>query len=89
MPASRLAVDLSGTTLRVLEGTPGGVMRCGEGAPPPGSMDHGRVVDPTLLGQALRQLVARTEISGNRALIAASDAIASFRVLNFSTGTAD
>jgi len=89
VPASRLAVDLSGTILRVLEGTPGGRMRCGEGAPPPGSMDHGRVVDPTLLGQALRQLVARTEISGNRALIAASDAIASFRVLNFSTGTAD
>ena len=64
-------------------------MRCGESAPPPGSMDRGRVVDPARLGQALRQLVARTEITAGRALIAASDAIASFRVLSFPPGTAD
>ena len=89
MSASRLAVDLSGASLRVLEGVPGGLMRCGESAPPPGSMDRGRVVDPALLGQALRQLVARTEITAGRALIAASDAIASFRVLSFAPGTAD
>jgi hypothetical protein len=58
-------------------------MRCGEAAAPPGSLEGGRVVDPAALGQALRHLVARTEITTTRALIAASDALASFRVLTF------
>jgi hypothetical protein len=65
-------------------------MRCGEGAVPNGAMDGGgRVLDAMALGQALRQLLARTEVSTTRAVIAASDAIASFRVLTFPRGTTD
>lgn len=89
MVPSRLAVDFSGVTLRVLEGMPGGPMRCGESAAPPGALEGGRVLDAQALGQALRQLLARTEITTTRALIAASDVIASFRVLTFPKGTPD
>jgi hypothetical protein len=83
VPQSRLAVDLSSGILRVLEGMPGGPMRCGEAASAAGVLEGGRVLDPAALGQALRQLVARSEIISTRALIAASDTIASFRVLTF------
>jgi hypothetical protein len=89
MSTSRLALDLSGGTLRVLDGMPGGSMRCGEGALPPGAFEGGRVLDPAALGQAIRQLIARSDITATRALIAASDVIASFRVLNFPKGTTD
>jgi hypothetical protein len=58
-------------------------MRCGEAAAAPGSLEGGRVLDPAAVGQALRQLIARSEITTTRALIAASDAIASFRVMTF------
>lgn len=75
--------------LRVLEGLPGGPMRCGEAAAPPGSLEGGRVLDPAALGQALRQLIARSEITATRALIAASDKIASFRVLTFPKNATD
>lgn len=64
-------------------------MRSGEAAAPPGSMDGGRVVDPPAVGQALRTLVARSDISANRALIAVSDALASFRVLTFANSASD
>ena len=89
MTPSRLALDLSGGTLRVLEGMPGGPMRCGESAAPAGALEGGRVLDAAALGQALRQLLARSEITTTRALIAASDVIASFRVLTFPKGTPD
>jgi hypothetical protein len=89
MAAYRLALDLSGGSLRVLEGAPGGSMRCGEAAAPPGAFEAGRVLDPAALGQAIRQLLARSEIGTSRALIAASDVIASFRVLTFPKGTPD
>jgi hypothetical protein len=62
-------------------------MRSGEAAVPPGSMEDGRVLDPTALGQALRSLIARTEVTATRALIAVSDALASFRVLTFPKNT--
>lgn len=52
-------------------------------------MDRGRILDPVALGGALRQLLARSEITTSRALIAASDSIASFRVLTFPDGTTD
>jgi hypothetical protein len=64
-------------------------MRCGEGAAPAGALESGRVLDSAALGQALRQLLARSEITATRALIAASDAIASFRVVTFPKGTPD
>lgn len=89
MTPSRLALDLSGGTLRVLEGMPGGPMRCGESAAPEGALDGGRVLDPAVLGQAVRQLLARSEITTTRALIAASDVIASCRVLKFPKSTSD
>jgi hypothetical protein len=69
--------------LRVVEGMPGGPMRCGEAGAPPGSMQGSRVLDPAAVGQALRQLVARSEIVTSRALIAAGDAVASYRVMSF------
>jgi hypothetical protein len=74
---------MSSSTLRVLEGMPGGPMRCGEAAAAPGSLEGGRILDPAAVGQALRQLIARSEITTTRALIAASDAIASFRIMTF------
>jgi hypothetical protein len=84
-----LALDLSGGTLRVLEGVPGGPMRCGEGMAPPGALEGGRVLDAGALSQAVRQLLARSDISATRALIAANDAIASYRVLTFPKDTPD
>ncbi|TMD80977.1 MAG: hypothetical protein E6I77_00610 [Chloroflexi bacterium] len=89
MPASRLAVDMSSETLRVVEGLPGGPMRCGEAGAPPGSMQGSRVLDPAALGQALRQLVARSEIMTSRAVVAAGDAVASFRVMSFPRSATD
>lgn len=79
----RLAIDLSGNVIRIIFGSPGGDMRCAEAPAPPGSMAGGSVHDSAAVAQALRQLLARAEIRENRALIAASDALASFRVLSF------
>ena len=81
---------MSSETLRVLEGVPGGgPMRCGEAGAPPGSMQGSRVLDSAALGQALRQLVARSDITTSRALIAAGDAVASFRVMSFPRSATD
>ncbi|HYM67278.1 MAG TPA: hypothetical protein VEW68_08315, partial [Patescibacteria group bacterium] len=82
MPAheSRLAIDLSGSTIRLVNGAMGGSMRCGSGGTPPGSIVNGKIVDAQGVAGALRQLVARTEIQENRALVAVSDALATFRV---------
>jgi hypothetical protein len=78
---SRLAIDLSGSSIRVLEGSIGGQMRCGSAPIPDGALAGGKVVDPAVVGHALRHLAARTEISETRALVAVSDSIATFRVL--------
>jgi hypothetical protein len=64
-------------------------MRCGESGVPDYAMEGGRIVDPVAVGNALRQLLARAEITANRALIAANDGIASFRVLSFPMGTSE
>jgi hypothetical protein len=64
-------------------------MRCGEAAAPEGAIEGGRVLNATVLGQALKQLLARSEITTTRALIAASDAIASFRVVVFAKDASD
>lgn len=79
--ASRLAIDLSGSLIRLLEGAMGGPMRSGSASLPEGVLVGGKVIDPAAVGQALKQLAARTEISETRALVAVSDAIATFRVL--------
>jgi hypothetical protein len=64
-------------------------MRCGEGAVPEGALEGGRILDAAALGQALRHLLARTEVTTTRALIAASDMIASFRVLTIPRDATD
>src|SRR5437660_6224386 len=64
-------------------------MRCGSGGTPAGSLVDGKVVDVNSVGAALRQLLARTEISESRALIAASDAVATFRVLKLPPAMTD
>jgi hypothetical protein len=64
-------------------------MRCGSGGAPAGSLVDGKVLDASAVGAALRQLLARTEISETRALIAASDSVATFRVLKLPPAASD
>jgi hypothetical protein len=64
-------------------------MRCGSGGTPSGSLVDGKVLDANGVGSALRQLLARTEIEETRALIAASDAVATFRVLKLASASSD
>lgn len=45
--------------------------------------------DPAGAGTVLKQLLARNEIVGTHALVAASDSVATFRVLKFPPGAAD
>jgi hypothetical protein len=88
-PGPRLAVDLSGGLIRVLEGAPGGPIRCGSGGSPAGSFVDGRITDPAAVGGALRQLLARAEIHETRALVAINDSLASFRTLSFPASATD
>lgn len=64
-------------------------MRCGSGGSPAGAVVGGKVVDPGAVATALRQLLARTDITETRAVIAASDSIATFRVLRFPSKLTD
>jgi hypothetical protein len=64
-------------------------MRCGSAVLPDGSVLSGRVTDPAAVGHAIRQLVARTEITESRALVAINDSVATFRVLNLPAATTD
>jgi hypothetical protein len=73
----------------VVQGALGAPMRCGSGGTPAGSLVDGRVVDVDAVGAALRQLLARTEIEETRAMIAASDAIATFRVIKLPPAATD
>jgi hypothetical protein len=75
--------------VRVVSGSLGGPMRCGSGGTPIGSLVDGRVVDANAVGSALRQLLARTEIEDTQALIAASDSVATFRVLKLPPASSD
>ena len=80
---------MTSDTLRVVEGLPGSHMRCGESGLPPGAMAGGKVIDQTAVGQALRQVIARAEITVSRAMIAISDRLASSRVLSFPVQAAE
>jgi hypothetical protein len=64
-------------------------MRCGSGGTPAGSLVDGKVLDASAVGTTLRQLLARTEISETRALVAASDSVATFRVFKLPPATTD
>jgi hypothetical protein len=87
--ATRVAIDLSGPLIRVVEGALGGPMRCGSGGTPAGAHVRGRVVDVEAVGSALNQLLARTEILGSRALVSVNDALATFRVLTLPRDSTD
>jgi hypothetical protein len=86
---SRLAIDLTGGLIRVVDGAIGGPLRSGSGGTPAGSLVDGKVMDVGAVGAALRQLLARTEIHETKALIAASDAVATFRVFKVPTAATD
>jgi hypothetical protein len=64
-------------------------MRCAETTVSTRALSSGRVVDPGLLGHALESLLSANGITCTRAMFAASDAIATFRVLTLPAGTAD
>ena len=64
-------------------------MRCGSGAVGEAAIRAGRIQDPAAVGGALRQLLARTEITQTRAFVAASDTLATFRVLRCPAGSTD
>ena len=64
-------------------------MRCGSGGTPAGSLVDGKVLDSAAVASALVQLLARAEINETRALIAASDAVATFRVIKLPTTAGD
>jgi hypothetical protein len=90
VPATpRLAIDLSGNSIRVLHGTMGGQMRCGVAALPDGASIGGKVAEPAVVAQSLKQLLARTEITESRALVAVSDAVATFRILDLPPAASD
>jgi hypothetical protein len=56
---------------------------------PAGALVGGRIVDVGGVSSALRQLLARVEITDSRAMIAVSDSLASFRVLRFPSDATD
>ena len=64
-------------------------MRCGSGAAPDGSWAGGKVLDAPGVSNAITQVIARSEITSSRALVAVSDAIATFRVMDFAAATTD
>ena len=67
----------------------GGPMRSGSGGVPSGASSAGKILNPAGVAQGLRQLLARTEINETRALVAASDGLASFRILRLPAGSTD
>jgi hypothetical protein len=87
MPASRLAIDLSGNAVRVVIGNPGGRMWAGSAALPAGSSSNGTVTNGAEVAKVLKQVLAGAEFKENHALIVANDSLASFRVLSFPRDT--
>jgi hypothetical protein len=87
--SSRLAIDLSSSLIRVLDGVMGGNMRSGAVPLPESAWNAGKVSDPNAVGQAIKQLLARTEIVQTRAHVAVSDAVATFRVLDLERAASD
>src|SRR5437868_7112705 len=67
----------------------GGPMRGGSGAMPPGAMVGGKVQESAGVATALKQLLARTEITDQRAFVAVNDSLATFRVLHLPKGSTE
>jgi len=64
-------------------------MRCGSASVPDGASAGGKVADPGAVARALKPLLARIEITQTRAFVAASDSLATFRILRLAaTSTA-
>lgn len=64
-------------------------MKCGSAALPAGSSAALQLADSAAVGHVLKQLLARTEVTESRGLVAVSDAVASFRVLYAPAGCSD
>src|SRR5579872_5482431 len=89
MITHRLTIDLSGDMIRVLAGIPGGPMRSAEAMAPAGSLSNGSVIQSGAVGALVKELASRADGKETRAMVVASDALASFRVLSFTKDTAD
>jgi hypothetical protein len=81
--ASRLAIDLSDSTIRVLEGTLFGPMRYAEVPAPEGAVVAGRVEDPAAVGATVAELIGTLQLKEPRALIASSNSLSIFRLFSF------
>ena len=64
-------------------------MRTGTASVPEGSLKAGRISDSEAVGQALKQVLARNEMTGTRAFVAVTDATATFRVLELAGSATD
>jgi hypothetical protein len=67
----------------------GGAMRCGTASLPEGASSGGKVLDPAVVAQYLRLLLARTEIAETHAVVAVGDAVATFRILRLPAAATD
>lgn len=65
----------------------GGAMRCGTSPVPDGSAIAGKVADPAGVARALKPLLARTEVTQTRAFVAASDSVATFRIVRIASAS--
>jgi hypothetical protein len=52
-------------------------------------MAAGKIIDQNSVAHALKQLVARTEITETKALVSVSDSVATFRILRLPSATTD
>jgi hypothetical protein len=87
--ATRLAVDLSGASIRVLEGAMGGPMQTAAGSMPDGAWSHGKVLEAAAVGKSIRELLARNAMTSTRAWVAVSDELATFRTLSLDSDLTD
>ena len=62
-------------------------MRCASAPVPNGAAAGGKVSDPGAVARALRPLLARAEITQTHAFVAASDSVATFRILRFAASS--
>src|SRR5205807_2330007 len=65
----------------------GGPLRGASGPVPSGAGAGGKVSDPGAVARALRPLLARAEITQTHAFVAASDSVATFRILRFAASS--
>jgi hypothetical protein len=89
MIAGRLAIDLSGDTVRMLAGSAGGHMKAAEGKVPASVMNDGVVLNSAALAPIIKELAAHVDGREGKAVIAASDSLASFRIVNVAKDATD